>query len=108
MSYNREIASLLRTAIITSGWNNIKEEEKNDGLSFSINREPLARIEGDRVLVRCFPEDTDLHLEHPGVRQLSLPDNTFVGGWLMLEPEVAHSNLAKWLQVSYNHVSTLV
>lgn len=110
MAYSKALADQVRSSVLQHGWRSVKEREENGNLSFILKNEPLTRIEGEDLFIRCFPEDTDIYLQEPGIYRYEVDDNIDVKGWLRLIPEVSHSRdeLDKWLQVSYNYVSTEV
>lgn len=111
MKYDKTLADEVRKSIHRHRWQDaIVEKEDERGLVFYLETEPLAEVKGDELLVRCFPEDTDTYLLHYGVLRYEKNDRIDIMGLLRILPEVwqHRDELDKWLQISYNYVSTEV
>ncbi|MCG8390548.1 MAG: TfoX/Sxy family protein [Cytophagales bacterium] len=103
MSYNEELASRLRNILqLHPG---IEERLKMGGLSFMRNSKVLVRVEGDDLVVRCDPGQTEKLLSQPATQRYQMKGKMNMKGWLLIRAEGTKGSqmLEDWVNIALQY-----
>lgn len=103
MSYNEELASRLRNILqLHPG---IEERLKMGGLSFMRNSKVLVRVEGDDLVVRCDPGQTEKLLSQPATQRCQIKGKMNMKGWLLIRAEGTKGSqmLEDWVNIALEY-----
>jgi hypothetical protein len=107
MAYDETLAVRIRSALARK--KGIEEKKMFGGVGFLLNGNMLVGVWKEYLIVRLGPEQGDLALGEPHVRQFDITGKP-MKGWIMVKPEGIEDDeqLADWIQRSLKFVKTLV
>jgi TfoX/Sxy family transcriptional regulator of competence genes len=99
MAYNEKLAEKIRISL--SGIRNVKEKKMFGGIAFMVNEKMCVGVDGNDLMLRCEPDQTDALLTKKGVRIFNLTGKP-MKGWLLIGPEATSSkkNFGYWVNLA--------
>ena len=100
MSYNQQLADLIRAALTDVA--EVEEKDRMGGRSFMVRGKLCLRATGDDLMLGCNPDDTERFLTQSGVRRFTMKGKPTMKGWLLLGPEVWSNPkaFAHWIAIA--------
>ena len=105
MAYDEALAERVRERV--RGLAGVTEKKMFGGIAFLTHGNMTVGVNGDDLIVRISPDDTDAALAQPGVRIFDLSKRP-MRGWIMVAGESLEDDvLDRWVAQAGTFVATL-
>jgi len=106
MAFDENLASRIRQCL--SRKKGIEERKMFGGIVFMLNGNMLVGVWKDSLIVRLGPDEGDMALKEPHVKEFDITGRA-MKGWVLVEPEgvKGEDQLKGWIQRAMNFVRSL-
>ena len=106
MAFSEALAGRLRDALAQK--QGVPEKKMFGGIGFLLNGNLLVGVWKDSLIVRLGPDDGDLALKEPHVKEFDITGKP-MKGWVLVQPDgvEADDQLRRWIQRAVKFVGTL-
>src|SRR6185437_1863753 len=96
MAYNEGLAEKIRTAL--KGKKGVEEKKMFGGIAFMLDGKMCIGVNGDDLIIRCQPEETEDLLKKPGAKVFNLSGKAAMKGWLLVGGTGISKSFDWWLE----------